>query len=658
MKIKALVCEVQVIKILRNINRWLFSLESWKKRLLKIIFDVITAPTAVLIAFTLRLEDFNFLNLPDFYICCTIATVTAVSIFAWRGLYNAFTRHASVEVAITILVGAAGSALALLLTRYLTNIWLPISIPFIYVTILCLIATSMQFIMRALGQSLNQEKKKNVVIYGAGTRGTQLMKALKSNSNYRVCQFIDDNAKLQGRTVAGIPIESFDRATKKFKKFKIDTLLRARTSTSAGTRQRVSDLLIEFSLNVKTIPSLMNLISDITELQDINIEDLLGRDPVQPDAKLMSKTITKKTILVTGAGGSIGSELCRQIVQWEPTDLILLDVSEFSIYTLLNELEARCLGLNINIVPLVGSVQDSKFIRNVMNRFAINTIYHAAAYKHVPLMEINVMQCFSNNVFGTYDVAEKAIEAQVSDFILVSTDKAVNPTNFMGASKRFAEIICQSLANKQTGMRFSIVRFGNVLGSSGSVVPLFKKQIEKRGPITLTHLDITRYFMTIPEAAQLVIQAGAIGTSGEVFVLDMGKPIKILDLAKKMITLSGLKPSMNNQKKSNSDEIQINVVGLRAGEKLYEELSHHANLIGTSHPRIMKTAEDALTFNELKALLSKAHKAISDCNHEKLFQIITSITGGVSGLKESKDAFIIMKDTKRTKMMSSIIQKK
>jgi FlaA1/EpsC-like NDP-sugar epimerase len=325
---------------------------------------------------------------------------------------------------------------------------------------------------------------------------------------------------------------------------------------------------------------------------------------------------------------------------WKPKKLILLDVSEFAIYTLLEELKQHPASSRIDLIPLIGSVQDRQFIEKIFNRFSADTIYHAAAYKHVPLMEQNVMQCITNNVFGTLNMAELAIAAKVKHFILVSTDKAVNPTNFMGASKRLAEIICQTLTTQNTKTCFSIVRFGNVLGSSGSVVPLFKKQIEKGGPITLTHLDVTRYFMTIPEAAQLVIQSGSIAKGGDVFVLDMGKPIKIVDLAKRMITLSGLRPVLDVSEKVKEDEIAITVSGLRSGEKLFEELAYHANLMETIHPRINTTAEIPMPFDQLKLLLEGAEAAIRDSDHQKLYQVIAKVTKGVSGVAGSSDVFI------------------
>ena len=638
----------------QNFRAWLFGLDRWKKRLLQITFDGLVAPTALLLAFFMRLETTDYLFQLDTYIGVAIAVVTTLAIFAARGLYNNLTRHISIETAYSISIGSAVSCAALLSGILLLELEIPRSVPLIYATLLCAFATAMRLFIRALGQSMTKDKRENVAIYGAGTAGIQLMEALRKNPNYRVRLFIDDNRELSGKNLGGVPISNLDHAKTKFKKLAIETLLLAIPSDMDATRQRVFEMLSDHPLKVKTIPSISSLISggfEIAELKDIKIEDLLGREPVQHNPDLMAKTIAEKTVLVTGAGGSIGSELCRQIIQWKPRKLILLDISEFAIYSLLEELKENPSSHTIDLIPLIGSVQDRPFIRKIFDRFAVDTIYHAAAYKHVPLMEQNVMQCIANNVFGTFNMVELAIAVKVKHFILVSTDKAVNPTNFMGASKRLAEIICQTLPTQKTNTCFSIVRFGNVLGSSGSVVPLFKKQIETGGPITLTDLDITRYFMTIPEAAQLVIQAGSIAEGGDVFVLDMGKPIKIVDLAKRMVTLSGLRPVLNGEGELKDDEIAITVSGLRPGEKLFEELTYSANLVGTVHPRINTTAETTMKRNELQGLLTTARDAIRDGDHQKLYQIIAKVTDGVSDLARSSDVFIERGDADPNKIV-------
>ena len=645
----------------QNFRAWLFGLDRWKKRLLQITFDGLVAPIALLLAFFMRLETTDYLFRLDTYIGVSIIMVTTLAVFAARGLYNNLTRHISIETAYSIAIGSAVSCAVLLSSILLLELEIPRSVPLIYATLFCAFATAMRLFIRALGQSMTKEKRENVAIYGAGAAGIQLMEALRKNANYRVRLFIDDNSELSGKNLGGIPISNLDHAKKKFKKLDIETLLLAIPSDIDATRRRVFEMLSDHPLKVKTIPSISSLISggfEITELKDIKIEDLLGREPVQHNPDLMAKTIAKKTVLVTGAGGSIGSELCRQIILWKPKKLILLDVSEFAIYTLLEELKQHPSSHVIDLIPLIGSIQDRPFIKKIFDRFAVDTTYHAAAYKHVPLMEQNVMQCIANNVFGTFNVAELAIAAKVTHFILVSTDKAVNPTNVMGASKRLAEIICQTLPAKKTDTCFSIVRFGNVLGSSGSVVPLFKKQIEKGGPITLTHLEVTRYFMTIPEAAQLVIQAGSIAAGHDVFVLDMGKPIKIVDLAKRMVTLSGLRPILNCEKRLKDDEIAITVSGLRPGEKLFEELTYDANLTGTIHPRINTTAETPMKRNELHRFLASARDALRDGDHQKLYKVIAEVASGVSDLTGSSDVFIRQYNEEPEKIVSLSLHNK
>lgn len=647
-------------KLMERFTTWLFGLDRWKKRLLQIAFDGLVAPIALLLAFFMRLETTDYLFRLDTYIGVSIAMVPALAVFAARGLYNNLTRHISIETAYSVAIGSAVSCAILLSSILLLELQIPRSVPLIYATLLCAFATAMRLFIRALSQIMPKEKRENLAIYGAGAAGIQLMEALRKNPNYCVRLFIDDKRELDGKNLGGVPISNLDHAKKKFRKLEIETLLLAIPNDSDALRRWVFDMLSDCPLKVKTIPSISSLISgrfEITELKDIKIEDLLGRKPVQHNPELMAKTIAERTVLVSGAGGSIGSELCRQIIVWKPKKLILLDVSEFAIYTLSEELKQHPTSSRIELIPLVGSVQDRQLIERIFDRFSVDTVYHAAAYKHVPLMEQNVMQCIANNVFGTFNMAELAIAAKVKHFILVSTDKAVNPTNFMGASKRLAEIICQTLQIQNKKTCFAIVRFGNVLGSSGSVVPLFKKQIEKGGPITLTHLDVTRYFMTIPEAAQLVIQAGSISGGGDVFVLDMGKPIKIIDLAKRMAVLTGLQPLLNRGKKLQDGEIEITVTGLRPGEKLFEELSYGTNLMGTIHPRINKTAETPMEQEELQAILANVRGAIRDGDHQRLYQVIAEATDGLANVARSSDVFISEFDKHPNKIVPISVRK-
>ena len=536
---------------------WVFSLESRKKRLLLLFFDSVVIPLSMILAMASRLESHDFLYLTDTYAACAVVFACTVGLFFVRGFYNAFTRHITIDTAITIILATTFSAIVLLTLITFGNLKIPRSVPFIQATFSVVFITSLRFFIRAIGQNIHSNARKNLAIYGAGMAGRQLVEALKWNHQYRVRLLIDDDPQLHGQTIAGLKIEGFESAHVKLTSLDVDTILLAMQTTPTTVHEQLFDLLTETPIKVKSIPDLTSLIAgsaSIPELRDIDIVELLGREPAEPDAQLMAKSITGQTVLVTGAGGSIGSELCRQIATKNPKKLVLLDISEFAIYSLLQELEEA--HQSLEIIPVNGSIQDPHIAGKLLKTFVIDTIYHAAAYKHVPLMEQNVAQCISNNVFGTKNIAEAAVLAKVKHFTLVSTDKAVNPTNFMGASKRLAELVCQNLGSKQSTTRFAIVRFGNVLGSSGSVVPLFKQQIANGGPVTVTHTEVIRYFMTIPEAAQLVIQAGSLPKGGDIFVLDMGKPMKIIDLAKKMIILSGKKPLLRTKSQVKSNESQ------------------------------------------------------------------------------------------------------
>ncbi len=625
-----------------NFVTWLFGLKRSTKGMLLLAIDILIVATAVPLAFLIRLESIHFLFEKTTYQVCGITIFSTILIFQLRGLYSAFTRYFSLNNFVTITAGTVFTAAILIACVYFFGLQIPRSVPLISAVLTIISLAGFRRTVGYISQNLNRGQKLNIAIYGAGTAGAQLMSALKWNPGYQVCHFIDDDPKLTGQTIAGVPINSFDETKKKFKQLKIDTLLLAVPITFGDARSKILNLLSEHSFKVKFIPSLSSLIRgapNITEMQDLNIEDLLGREPVEPEIALMTKTITGKSVLVTGAAGSIGSELCRQIIQWAPKELILLDMSEFAIYKLSQELDSLHSTLKIDILPIIGLVQDPQCLRRIFDIFDVDTVYHAAAYKHVPLMEQNVVQCITNNVFGTLNLAEYASKAGVNHFILISTDKAVNPTNFMGASKRLSELICKSITANQLTTKFAIVRFGNVLGSSGSVVPLFKKQIEMGGPVSLTNKDATRFFMTIPEAAQLVIQAGSIASGGEVFVLDMGKSIRILDLAKKMITLSGNKPVLDTQP-TNRNEISINTVGLRPGEKLHEELSYNADLKPTLHPRIWATSEESISFSELELLLTDLRESVAENKEQKIFQALKTLIPDLPNFSTSTDIFI------------------
>jgi len=473
----------------------------------------------------------------------------------------------------------------------------------------------------------NNIMRKNVLVYGAGNAGIQLISSLTHSQKYTPIGFIDDSKDLHGNSIRGFTIFSIDNIDSIIKKYKVSEVLIAIPSISRSERLIIIEKFDQYPLKVRILPSLNELVDGqltITDLRKVNIKDLLGRNIVVPNNDLLGRNITNKIVIVTGAGGSIGSELCRQIVSLKPKKLILYELSEFALYTIEKEL-SNFLKHDVDIYPILGSVNNKKRLKDVFNHFNAHTIYHAAAYKHVPMVEFNNSEGVDNNIFGTLNCAEAAIQSGVETFVLISTDKAVRPTSTMGATKRSAELITQALSIKQNGTKFSIVRFGNVLDSSGSVIPLFKEQIKLGGPVTVTDKNIVRYFMTIPEAVELVIQAGAMGTGGDVFVLDMGKPVKIKDLAEKMIRLSGLE--VKDEFHPDGD-IEITYTGLRAGEKLYEELLIGDDVSKTDNPLIMRATESSLPWEELKPILVRLGDAINSCNQEELRKLLIQIVPG------------------------------
>ena len=450
--------------------------------------------------------------------------------------------------------------------------------------------------------------KNRVLIYGAGAAGVQLASALNNSNEFNPVGFLDDNKDLQGSSVSGLSVYSANDIEELINRLKVNEVLIALPSASRSDRFNIIDKLERYPIIVRTLPGLTEIAQGkvkIDDLLQVSIKDLLGRKSVEPNESLLGKNITDKTVVVTGAGGSIGSELCRQIVLLKPKALILYEINELALYAIEKELSNINIHYSFKIYPVLGSVNNKKRLKNLFNRFEVDTIYHSAAYKHVPMVEFNTTEGVENNIFGTFNCALSAIDAGVKTFVLISTDKAVRPTNTMGATKRAAELILQALSAKQNFTTFTMVRFGNVLGSSGSVIPLFKKQIIDGGQITVTDKKIIRYFMTVTEAVELLIQAGAMGTGGDVFVLDMGKPVQIQDLAEKMIQLSGLK--IKNELNPNGD-IEIKYTGLRAGEKLYEELLIGDNVSVTANPLIMRAQEDMIAWDELKKLLNNMFK--------------------------------------------------
>jgi FlaA1/EpsC-like NDP-sugar epimerase len=594
-----------------SLTDYIVNLSRLKKRVIAIIVDCILCIATVATAYFLRL-GFWWFPVGTQWLSYVCALLFSLPLFVRFGLYRAIFRYAGWGALMAMM--RATIVYGLLYSAVFSGLGvrgIPRTIGIIQPILLFLAVGA----TRALGRYwlgggykmlMRSEERRRVLIYGAGSAGRQLASGLASSDEMQVIGFVDDDKTLQGSILNGKTIHPSDNLDRLIKKLDIEDLLLAIPSTSRRRRNEILEMVRKTYASIRTLPGLADLAHGrvtVNDLRELDIEDLLGRDAVPPNLALLGKNIVDKTVLVTGAGGSIGSELCRQIVSLAPKVLLLVDQSEFNLYTIHQELEQRAILeelKGVQLVPLLASVQNEGRMDSIIEAWKPNTIYHAAAYKHVPLVEHNPAEGVRNNIFGTLNVAQLAQKHKVQDFVLISTDKAVRPTNIMGATKRVAEQILQALAAEKPETRFSMVRFGNVLGSSGSVVPLFRKQIKAGGPITITHEEITRYFMTIPEAAQLVIQAGAMAEGGEVFVLDMGDPVKIVDLARRMIELSGL--SLRDAANPDGD-IEIEVVGLRPGEKLFEELLIGDNPAKTNHTLIMRANEGFITWGRLSTPL-------------------------------------------------------
>ena len=610
----------------------ILSLPRAQKRFISVFTDLMCIPIALWLAISLRVEELYRIDSALVVYTFLATTLATIVVFIRIGLYRAVIRYLSNHALLTIVSGVTVSALIFSAASFLLKAPIPRSAPIIYWGIALLFVGGSRMLVRAYVRRSLQILKERVIIYGAGSSGLQLANALFQGNQYQPVAYIDNNRALQGSVFQGLRVYKPSKLGRLMEKYHVSKLLLAMGHVSRAQRSDVLKYLEPLGIQVQTIPDMADVVSGrakIEEIQDIDIEDLLGRDPVEPNKKLLDIIIKNKVVMVTGAGGSIGSELCRQIIQNEPKVLVLFELSEFNLYAVHNELENFIAekNLKVELKPVVGSVQREHRLEVIMSTFGVQTVYHAAAYKHVPLVEHNVIEGVRNNVFGSWYAAEAAIKAKVETFVLISTDKAVRPTNVMGASKRMAEVVLQGLAERQSTTRFSMVRFGNVLGSSGSVVPLFRQQIKNNGPVTVTHPDIIRYFMTIPEAAQLVLQAGTMGVSGEVFVLDMGEQVKIADLARKMIRLMGLE--VKDEKNPDGD-IEITYTGLRSGEKLYEELLIGDNPQGTEHPRIMKAQELSLSWPEVEQVLEKLDKACHDFDCDSVWSVLEETPLGFS----------------------------
>jgi FlaA1/EpsC-like NDP-sugar epimerase len=649
-----------VLRLAEKLRSRLVSLPRRQKRLIQVTMDVVLVWAALWLAFVVRLGDSTAIEpFAGHAWLFILAPIIAIPLFIRCGMYRAVMRYFGNDALLAIAKAVTLSALMLVLAVY----WhqgapklIPRSMVFNYWWLSLVMIGGLRLLMRQyfMGDWYSSDQPyrlqgrdaglPKVAVYGAGAAGNQLVAALRLGRGMRPVAFIDDDSGIANRVISGLRVYTPKHIQQMINETGAEEILLAVPSASRARRREVLEKLEHYPLHVRSVPGFMDLASGrvkVEDVQEVDIADLLGRDAVPPQQDLFERCIRGQVVMVTGAGGSIGSELCRQIIGTAPTTLLLFEHCEFNLYCINSELQQRIRreSLPVRLVPILGSIRNASRLLDVMRTWAVNTVYHAAAYKHVPMVEHNIAEGVLNNVLGSTFTAQSAVRAGVEHFVLISTDKAVRPTNVMGSTKRLAEMVLQALSRESAPVlfrdddgvhqlnktRFTMVRFGNVLGSSGSVIPLFHEQIRKGGPVTVTHPNITRYFMTLPEAAQLVIQAGAMGQGGDVFVLDMGQPVKIAVLAEKMIHLNGL--SVRSAKSPHGD-ITIEFTGLRPGEKLFEELLIGDDVSPTEHPMIMRANEEHLPWELFKVRLSEVLEAVERDDYERVRQLLRETVSG------------------------------
>ena len=614
----------------------LINLTRLHKQLIMFFVDAVTLVLTLWLSFSIRLGLWYVPDNDFIFWLFFAAPVIGGIIFLHFGLYRSVTRYTSFNALWTI--AQAVSLYALVWgTIFLAGHNIPRSVVLLNWLLSVFVIVSLRMIARwLLTVRSSDSNRKRTLIYGTGDAGMQLAGALAHSSEYRLVGFVDEGKGFLHTQILGLDVYPANSISALINKLKIKEVLLAIPSASRAKRFDIVSALETHSVKVRMLPRVADLAGGkVTsdDLQEVNIEDLLGRDAVLPNQKLLSRNIAGKIVMVTGAGGSIGSEICRQALSLKPKALILYEMSELALYTIEKEFSDNG-AHHIDIYPVLGSVNNRSRLNSIFKHFQVDTVYHAAAYKHVPLVEFNNAEGVENNLFGTLNCAQAALDSGVETFVLISTDKAVRPTNTMGATKRCAELVLQALSEKQNDTKFTMVRFGNVLDSSGSVIPLFKKQIKEGGPVTVTDKRITRYFMTISEAVELVIQAGAMGKGGDVFVLDMGKPVSIDVMAKKMIRLSGLE--VKDESHPDGD-IEIKYIGLRPGEKLYEELLIGGNISDTNNPLIMRAKEDMVSWDEIKPILDSLKEEVKNCDNEKIRKLLIELVPGFKPQSEITD---------------------